>query len=1381
MLVGYHLSPEQKRLWLSQPDGPTARVQCALALGGGWQAPLLREAVRRVVARHEILRTSFRRLPGMGTPLQSVEEAARCAFAEVDLSGPRADRRGRLVAELYRGEARREFDHARGGSMGVLLLKLSPANHLLVISLSSLCADVRTLRNLTGEVCRAYASLTGDVAPPLPEPVQYAQFAEWQNEALALEEGAEAKKFWRAQLAPERAAAALPLESEADGGWRGGPAGADAAGGALPLVLELGPEAARPAAEAARRYGVTAEAALLAGWQALLWRLSGAPEVAVAALFDGRQYEEMFDALGPYAAWLPLLQRFDEGTTFGDLLKAVGESVGDARAKQAYFPHAGAREGSGPGAPPAPFGFEYESWPAALPSGALAASVSELDHWANGFKLRLSCFDLPGGPRLKLYYDPARYTRDAAERLGGQYQTLLRGGVESPRTPLGRLPLLGAPELRRVLARGNDAAVEPPRDACVHRLFEEQVERTPDAVALSCDGETLSYAELNRRANRLARDLRGRGVRLESRVGLAAGRSPATLVALLAILKAGAAYVPLDDSLPPARLKLILERAGVGLLLADSRPRERWDGCGAELVPVGTEPADLAPRDAANLGAEVPPDSLAYVIHTSGSTGEPKAVMVTHRSVVNLWAALAGRAYAPHEPVRRVSLNAPLSFDSSVKQLVQLLSGRALCVVPEGVRADGAAMLDWLAGERVGGLDCTPTQLRLLLEAGLVGREDLRLRVGLVGGEAVDAATWVALAGGARAAFYNVYGPTECTVDATAARVSGARPSIGRPIANARAYVLDGYGGPAPVGVSGELYVGGAGVARGYLGRPGSTAERFVPDPFSDVPGARLYRTGDAARRLPDGQLEFLGRRDQQVKIRGHRVEPGEVESLLARHPAVRECVVVAREEAPGEKRLVAYAVASRKAAPKIDGRARVPLPNGMAVVQQNRNETEYLYDEIFAKELYLRHGVGLSEGACVFDVGANIGLFSLFVARRCPSARLYAFEPLPPLFETLRLNAELYGPNVKTFPFGLSDGERAEWLTFYPRNTMMSGLTLYADAADDRRVVETYLRHEGRRGRPEARLLLEEADELLSARFASEQHRCLLRRLSDVLREERVGRIDLLKIDVQRAEMDVLRGIADEDWPKIDQVVMEVHDRRGGPSEGRLDHIVSLLAARGFRAVFEQDESLSGTDRYNLYAVRPGGGRRGAPHARAAGATAAGGGAGDGAELLTPDLLRSYLREQLPAYMMPSAFVLLDELPYTRHGKVDRLRLPAPEEAGAGSRPGYVAPRTATERVIAEAWRRALRVERVGVADNLFDLGGHSITLVQIHGLLREALGRDIPLVEMFRHPTVGALAAYVGGADGRDSAAAARGRAAKRVAALREQGLKRGLKESL
>ena len=1347
---GFQLSEQQKQLWLQQGDGGPFLSQCAVRLEGELNPPALREALRAGVSRHEILRTSFHSLLGMDVPVQVIaEESPLPDLPETNLGGCDP---ARIEAEIERrfDEARRQgFDFKRAPLLRCALLKLAADSHVLLLSQPTLCADSASLAQLMLELSRCYASRVGGVEAP-GEAVQYVDFSEWQRELLSSGEGEAQKDYWRKQTVAARSAssAALPFEEGA------GREPETTQSGHLALrTLGFASGAARKIEAVARRYEASAETLLLSCRQILLWRLTGEPEVVLGQLYDGRRIRHLRECLGPFAQYLPLRNRLDAKFLLSDILRQNQQAASANYARQEYYSPAG-RVDAGGGPLPLPIKFDFMEWPATQAAGGVTFSLHKIYSRADRCKLRLSAYRRDAEFAFEFDYDERFYSPEAVRCLAGQFRTLLESAVENPDSPVGELGVVGEDERRRLLFEWNDTGADYRRDVCLHELFEEQAARTPAAPAVVFRDEQLSFGELNARANQLAHYLRRLGVGPDVPVALCVGRSLEMLVGLLGILKAGGAFVPLDVGQPRQRLAFMLEDARAPVVLTQGEWAALLPAHGARVVPLDDCGASLATESAENPRAGATAENLAYVIYTSGSTGRPKGVMIRHCSAVNLAGALRKAVYANHPAPLRVSVNAPLAFDASVKQLVQLLEGHTLVVIPEEVRPSGEDLLTHVAERRVDALDCTPSQLKLMLASeAWRAREQRTPSLVLVGGETIDRETWGLLGAQEKVDFYNVYGPTECTVDATAARVrnSPAAPTIGRPVANTRIYLLDARQRLVPTGATGEIHVGGEGLARGYLNRPDQTAEKFIPDPFGGEPGARLYRTGDLGRYLPDGRLEFLGRADHQVKVRGMRIEPGEIEAALKKQGAVREAVVLAREDVPGDVRLVAYVVIGRRHLPEIEGRARYELPNGMAVVHQNKNETDYLYHEIFENRTYVQDGIELPDGACVFDVGANIGLFTLFVAAHCRSPRVYAFEPILPIFETLRLNVELYGENVKLFPFGLSDASRAGSFTFYPQYSMMSGQSEYAHAGGDVEVVKKYLLHQQQEGTSGADVLLAHADELLAERFVGQVYESQLKTLSEVISAEGVARIDLLKVDVQRAELDVLKGISDADWDKVRQVVMEVHDADGEASEGRIRHISALLEGHGFTVVTRQDEALRGTDRHNLYASRD------AAKMRAAAAEAGRRGESNGHEtgvrpralaaaaLVSAGELRNALKDELPEYMLPAAFVVLDKMPLTRNGKINREALPPPDASRPGESHGYVAPQNQMERTVAKIWQEALRVEKVGAHDNFFELGGHSLLMAQVHSRLVAALGRQISMVEMFQHPTVSALAKHL------------------------------------
>jgi natural product biosynthesis luciferase-like monooxygenase protein/FkbM family methyltransferase len=581
---------------------------------------------------------------------------------------------------------------------------------------------------------------------------------------------------------------------------------------------------------------------------------------------------------------------------------------------------------------------------------------------------------------------------------------------------------------------------------------------------------------------------------------------------------------------------------------------------------------------------------------------------------------------------------------------------------------------------------------------------------------------------------WNMYGPTETTIWSTAQRLGrgdGEREvPIGRPLSNTRVCVLDASGNRVPVGVPGELFVGGAGVVRGYWNRPGLTAERFVPDPFGE-PGARMYRTGDLVRWRRDGTLEFLGRVDEQVKLRGYRIELGEIEAVLEGDPAVEQAVVVRKGTAPESAALAAY-VRLRDGGARADGAAPpeegvVRLPNGLAVTA-DRLTAATLYEEIFERRDYLFDDTYLPEEACVLDVGANVGLFSLLVHELRPRAKVLAFEPIPPTFERLKRTLELNGVAATAVNEGVGAAAGTARFTHFPGFSGLSGR--YVDLERDKALARAVL--EQAAGAADSA----DVERLVEERYRSEEYECRLTTVSEMLERHGIERVDLLKVDVERAELDVLDGIAPEDWPKIGQVVVEVEGRT------RLAEVSARLEERGLATVSRPTETAeTGGEPLELFVVY---GRR--PELPTCGplpvAPARREPAGRDGEPWD-ERLRRRLRETLPAYMLPAHFVEVDAFPLTPNGKVDRRRL-----AERPQRPRVrtvVSPRTALEREIAEIWRAVLDVEEVAIEDNFFDVGGNSMRLVQVHFGLKEALAEPPSLVELFTYPTIAALARHL------------------------------------
>ena len=1043
IIEGYRVAPQQERLFLLQADGTATayRARCVVRLAGDLDARLLEAALALVVWRHEILRTAFQYLPGMSIPVQVITEHRPPTLVRRDLSALPAEAQARELAALLAEADAAPFALSRPPLEQLTLACLAPAQHALLLNLPALYADRAGLDNFVRELSRAYeACARGEALTD--EPLQYADLAAWQHELLESEETEVGREYWRQQnfsgLQTPRLAGARLCE--------------DPAAALTPQLLSVQLDApTRARIESyCRQQQTTTEAFLLACWQTLLWRHTDQPAFCVGVAFSGRAHEDLGDALGLFTKHLPLQAHVEQTLPFSRLVAQVAATLDEAAKWQDYFAWqhvAAAQKGEMPGLD---FGFEHAPHGAAYHAAGLRFSLSDERVDTEHFNLKLCCTADDNALRIELHYDARRYEPAAIQSLLEQYQCLLQSAAATPDSALVQLSLLSAAEREQVVTKFNRTAADYGTVHCLHELFAQQAARTPAAPALISEDTHLTYAELDARANQLARYLRRLGVGPEVRVGLCVDRSVELVVALLAVLKAGGAYLPLDPQYPQERLAFMLADSAAPLLLTTR-------DLAAELPTGATKVLYLDAADAAwtheqstTVVSRVSAANLAYVIYTSGSTGRPKGVEMTHAGIANrlLWM----HANYPLGTGDRVLQKTAVSFDASIWELfAPWLGGAAVVLARAGGQSDPGYLVRAIQAQRITTLQLVPSMLQVVVgEAGF--GECRTLKHLWCGGEAFGPALrqrceellpWVEL--------HNLYGPTEAAIDATHWHcVSGVEGIvIGRPIGNVQVYVLDAQMEPVPVGVAGELYIGGAGLARGYLRRPDLTAARFVPDPFSTTGGGRLYRTGDIGRHLPDGQIEFLGRADNQLKLRGYRIELGEIEAALTRQAQVREAAVVARAGEDGEKRLVAYVV---------------------------------------------------------------------------------------------------------------------------PRES-----------------------------------------------------------------------------------------------------------------------------------------------------------------------TAA----------LSPSELRGALKAQLPEYMLPSSFVILDKLPRTPNGKLDLKSLPTTASLQPQVETPYVAPRTEVEQTVADIWRRVLQVEQVGVNDNFFDLGGHSLLVLRIHRELQETFRRDILMTELFQYPTVSALAAYLSGAD--------------------------------
>ncbi|HKG15027.1 MAG TPA: amino acid adenylation domain-containing protein [Pyrinomonadaceae bacterium] len=1040
------LSFAQQRLWFIdqlQPGASTYHIPVALNIGGRLDAATLERSLAEIQRRHESLRTSFTVLDGQ--PVQVVAPDSGFTLPLLDLSGHPAAERDAELRRLSTEEAHTPFDLAQSPLWRARLLRMGGDEHVLLLTMHHIISDGWSSGVMVRELAALYEAYVRGEESPLEElGVQYGDYALWQREQMTGEALETQLAYWKNQLAGAPQMLELPTTRPRSVAkvFRG-----------AREELTLSPQLTGWLKALSRGEGATLYMTLLAAFDVLLWRYSGQTDILVGSPIANRNRAETEPLIGFFVNTLVLRARVDERRSFRELLARVKDVCLGAYAHQ-DVPFEKLVEELQPErslsrTPLFQVMFALQNAPMpVLKLDDLKLSLADIAGETAKFDLTLSLEESRGGLSGALEYNGDLFDAHAVRRMAGHYRRLLESIVENAGGPLSALTLLSAAERRQLLVEWNDTGRGDAPHACAHQLFERQAALTPEAAAVVSERGQMTYGELNRRANMLAHHLRGLGVGPETPVCICVERSAELLIGILAVAKAGGAYVPLDPSYPAQRLSFMLRDSRAPVLLTREGLRGLFEGCEAAPVLLDLDAEAIARRSPENPRGGVLPDNLAYVIYTSGSTGRPKGVQITHASLMNLvgWYRRTSHVAAGE----RVAQLSGVGFDASVFELwPNLTAGMTSYLPDEETRLAPEKLRDWLVSNRINAC-FAPTPLAELILT-LEWPADAALRALYTGGDTLhqfpDASLPFQLV--------NSYGPTENTVIATSGRVTpeDARashaPHIGRPVDNVEVYLLDRNMEPVPVGVRGELYVGGASLARGYANEPGLTAEAFIPNPFAAPPGSRLYRTGDAARYLHDGRIEFLGRLDYQVKIRGFRVELGEIEGALKRHADVREAAVVCDEVRPGEHRLTAY---------------------------------------------------------LALDAGAH---------------------------------------------------------------------------------------------------------------------------------------------------------------PSLDK-------------------------------------------------------------------------------------LRGYLTETLPEYMLPSAFVMLERLPLNANGKIDRSALPGGGGAHLAPDAAYVAPATELERVIAKLWQELLAVERVGIHDNFFDLGGHSLLIIRMRGRLQETLRREIAVVELFKYPTVSALARHLGGENG-------------------------------
>ncbi|NEO35901.1 MAG: amino acid adenylation domain-containing protein [Moorea sp. SIOASIH] len=1044
------LSSAQKRLWfLNQLEGISAtyNIPVALRITGNLIINALEQALSEIISRHEVIRTSFSTING--TPTQVIHPDSTININVVDLQQYPDQERETILQQEVKQEATTPFDLEIAPLIRCKLWQLDTTEYVLVLTMHHIVSDGWSMGILIEELSSLYQAIAASEPSPLPElAIQYADFALWQRQWLTGEILENQFNYWKQEL--EGASELLKLPTDHP---RPHVMSYQGSSESFSLTAELTQKLQQLSVNA----GSTLFMTLQAAFATLLYRYSGQFDILIGSPIANRNRREIEPLIGFFVNTLVLRTRFEHNPSFSQLLRQVRETTLNAYEHQdvpfEQVVSALQPQRSLSHSPLFQVMFVLQN----APMGKLdlpGVTLSQFNQHSTiaKFDLTLSMTETEMGLVGTWEYNTDLFDGSTIKRMATHFQNLLSAIVENSQLRVGELPLLSAEERHQLLVEWNDTASEYPKEKCIHQLFEEQVEKTPDAVAVVFGQEQLTYHQLNQRANQLAHHLLSMGVRPEVLVGICVERSVQMVVGLLGILKAGGAYVPLDPNYPHQRLSYILADSGVEVLLTQQSLLESLPSHTAQMVCLDSDWGAIEQYSGQNLDVGVTSDNLAYVIYTSGSTGKPKGTMILHSGVGN-YLSWCTKAYNVADS-EGSTVNSSIGFDATITSLFSpFLVGRKVVLLPEEgeIEALKAALC---SGTKFSLVKITPAHLEIL--SYLLAHEQVKIdnKAFIIGGEALSAnhiKFWQKYAPQIR--LINEYGPTEtvvgcCIYEVGGKTFSGGNIPIGRPISNTKIYILDSHLEPVAIGVPGELYIGGDGLARGYLNRPELTSEKFIPNPFCNSKSQRLYKTGDLARYLRDGNIEFLGRIDNQVKIRGFRIELGEIEAVLSSHPHIQQTVVIAREDIPGNKRLVAYIVSQSESLStnqlreflkqklpeymvpsafvtldtlpltqngKVD-RKSLPAPDGVVTSVEEyvapRTPTEEIIANIFAKVLGLQ------------DVGIHDNFFELgghsLLAVRLMSQIKQQFQinlPLATLFQspTIEQLASLLGSSVNT------------------------------------------------------------------------------------------------------------------------------------------------------------------------------------------------------------------------------------------------------------------------------------------------------------------------------------------------------------------------------
>ncbi len=933
----FPLSPEQKRLWFLQqlePESPFYNVSAILKISGDLDSNALQWAFEQVVNRHQIFKTYF-----IQENNQIIQKVATTVPVKLQVENvSHYPNSLELLHEKVKQEIAQPFDLSRPPLFRILLYKLEDQVHYLVLVLHHIIFDGWSIPILIGELSNFYLIKKKQIQTPIPElQIQYFDYAYYRTKNLDSPLYAQQLNFWKSYLEGMPSILNLPMDysRKAVQHFRG-----------QRVYFEIPTPVHQKINEIALQENATPFMVYLAAVQIFLYKLSQQEDFGIGIPINLRNHPQLEKLIGFFVNTLVVRSEIKDRLTFRELLQNVRERVLKIRDNM-EVPFDKIVEGlqvdrSAGASPLFNVMYDYQADVVdKLQIGELTIENIEPEIQTAKFDLLITIQNKRGKVFGIFEYDTELFHLESIQYWRKLFLELLTNLTLNPEEKISHISLLPKYEFNKIIHFGKTVEVKL-SGRTFPELFEKQVEAHPDRPAVEYADTVLSFKQLNERANKVAHLLHHLGVKIEEIVGVCLPRSVDLIATILGVLKAGGAYVPLDPDYPEKRIEFILEDAKPRVVITNKKLESKFNRFSTKIITIDKED-QLANQPGENLPCPAEPFNLAYIIYTSGSTGKPKGVMIQHHSVINLFEALNERIFSKFKDTPlKASLNAPILFDASVQQLVLLLNGYTLSIIPQEVRKDGKKFLNYIAEHKIDVLDCVPSQLKLLIESGLFHDSNWKPKICLPGGEAIDADLWSLLKTQKSIHFFNMYGPTECTVDSIVCEIHKAAdvPVIGTPLANLNVYILDKNLHPVPVGVPGEIYISGKAVARGYWERPELTAERFLPDPFSDTPGTRMYRTGDWGKWRPDGTIEFLGREDNQVKIRGFRIELGEIRFHLNTHPDVSDSAVLVYEKNQSKQIVAFWIPRNPQAEPNFESFLKERLPAYMIPEHFVKTET---------------------------------------------------------------------------------------------------------------------------------------------------------------------------------------------------------------------------------------------------------------------------------------------------------------------------------------------------------------------------------------------------------------------------------------------------------